>query len=309
MIRELHLIEPTSAPIFLMPQSIREDRPSPPSRQDAASWALEILQRLQRTLELEDMLHQFAGHAGRLVPFDGLVYRNDEAAIQFRCGRQTRHCAAYRLDLEDESLGELSFHRARRFDETELAGLEQVLALLMYPLRNALRYHQALHSARRDGLTGLFNRTAMEELIQREIRMAQRRGDPLSMLVVDVDHFKLINDRYGHHVGDRTLRRLAELIQGCVRETDLAFRYGGEEFVVILANTGLAGARQVAERIRVGVEAQRHDLGEGADPLQVTVSIGISQLEAGDNLLSLFVRADRALYAAKEGGRNRVHGR
>ncbi|TBN49482.1 sensor domain-containing diguanylate cyclase [Pseudomonas sp. BGI-2] len=157
-----------------------------------------------------------------------------------------------------------------------------------------------------DALTGLANRRTLDQALRHEWFRAQRSGQPLSLLMIDADHFKAFNDRHGHQAGDEALRSLANVITAHVRRpADLAARYGGEEFSVILAETDSAGARQIAEYIRKAVEEL--PLVEGAD-LPMTVSIGISTWTTATDisLESLLFAADKALYQAKEGGRNRV---
>lgn len=284
-----------------------EPRPAPrlPAEVQTASKALEILQRLQTTLETEGVLALFAAGVEEMVSLDGMSFHHEEAAIDFRSGRQSRHSAAYQLNVDQESLGGITFYRGRKFRDAELEILEGLISVLIYPLRNALSYRQAVQSSRRDALTGLNNRVSMDEHIQREIQIAQRHGTPLTMLVVDADHFKSINDTHGHAVGDEILRQIARILQSAIRETDLAFRYGGEEFVVLLNNTDVEGAMIVAERIRLAVNGATYRPG-GGTPLTPSVSIGVSRLAEGDTGLSLFDRADRAVYDAKCEGRNRI---
>ncbi|KAB0499509.1 sensor domain-containing diguanylate cyclase [Pseudomonas moorei] len=157
-----------------------------------------------------------------------------------------------------------------------------------------------------DALTGVANRRTLDQTLRHEWFRAQRSGKPMSVLMIDADHFKSFNDRHGHLGGDEALRSLAAVISANVhRPTDLVARYGGEEFSVILAETDNEGARQIAERIRAQVE-QLPLVGDDDAPM--TVSIGISTwTTASDNSLELLLfAADKALYQAKEGGRNRV---
>lgn len=161
--------------------------------------------------------------------------------------------------------------------------------------------------ARIDELTGIANRRQFEEALAREWRRAQRTREPLSLLLIDVDHFKALNDADGHPAGDRILRQVAVALSACVtRSTDLVARYGGEEFAVLLPSIGQAGARTLAERMRETVEALA--LASPAPPGCVTVSIGVAGMEdpEHDAGSALIARADRALYAAKAAGRNRV---
>jgi diguanylate cyclase (GGDEF)-like protein len=158
-------------------------------------------------------------------------------------------------------------------------------------------------AANTDPLTGLFNRRSMDQQLN---ALLLRQGNPaLSVLMLDIDHFKRINDTYGHPNGDKVIREVAETLRRCLRAEDTAFRYGGEEFMVLLPNTPLEGAINVAESIRGRVEAMHMSLHEDA-AMQCTVSLGVASRVAQDDRESLCRRADRALYQAKNQGRNRV---
>ena len=158
-----------------------------------------------------------------------------------------------------------------------------------------------------DELTGLANRRRLMAEIGREVTRSLRNEHPFAILMLDVDRFKSFNDSYGHQAGDFVLKRLAITLRKCVRDVDTVARYGGEEFMVILPETAMAEAKQVAERIRATTEADRYSPAEGVDELNVTVSIGLALFPAhGDSLEALIAAADDALYRSKEGGRNRV---
>lgn len=151
-----------------------------------------------------------------------------------------------------------------------------------------------------DALTGLNNRRAFDHSLQLEMAIVERRGTPLSLLMLDVDHFKRINDNFGHEAGDKLLVAIAQMLNGCARVIDVVARVGGEEFAVILPNTPADGAREVAERMRTAV-AHANWLAQPA-----TISIGVATLQPEEAAASLCARADTALYAAKAAGRNRV---
>jgi diguanylate cyclase (GGDEF)-like protein len=155
--------------------------------------------------------------------------------------------------------------------------------------------------ARTDELTDLPNRRALDEEIARALAAARRSGRPFGIVMVDVDRFKFINDTHGHAVGDATLTAFARRLAGALREPDRAYRYGGEEFCVLLADTDLAGARTLAERAREHIELPF----EGT-MRALSASFGVTAWQADDTGDTLFRRADRALYAAKANGRNRV---
>jgi diguanylate cyclase (GGDEF)-like protein len=161
--------------------------------------------------------------------------------------------------------------------------------------------------SRRESLTGCFNRRAFHELFPREVERARRLGQGVSLVFLDIDHFKAINDRYGHETGDRVLQQLAVRVQALVRETDLLFRWGGEEFVILLAHTAAHDAPALAERVRSAVADRPFLEREYARSIAVTVSVGT----AGSTSYpvdpdALLARADAACYRAKELGRNRV---
>jgi diguanylate cyclase (GGDEF)-like protein len=159
-------------------------------------------------------------------------------------------------------------------------------------------------AALRDPLTGLYNRRHFDERLGAELSAARRHGTPLTLMVVDVDHFKNINDTHGHLAGDAVLRQVAEVLQAAMRKEDVVARFGGEEFVVIARSTDLAGASRFAERIRRQIE-ERVCSFERLE-LQVTASIGIAELGAEGGAQDLLDAADRALYQAKASGRNTI---
>ena len=168
-----------------------------------------------------------------------------------------------------------------------------------------------------DSLTGLKNRRFFDERLHEEFRRAQRYGDYLSLIMIDLDHFKQVNDRFGHPAGDVVLREAAALIRASIRDPDICARYGGEEFAVILPKTHMSGALAVAERIWRELGSKEYVLGAGAArrttrapprPVQITASIGIAfypskDITTGELLLRF---ADQALYQAKRAGRNTI---
>ncbi|WP_027329460.1 sensor domain-containing diguanylate cyclase [Marinimicrobium agarilyticum] len=156
--------------------------------------------------------------------------------------------------------------------------------------------------ANTDALTGTLNRYRIEHLVQMSLANAERYGQPFSLLLFDLDHFKMINDTYGHEVGDRILKALVGALTEGLREGDQLGRWGGEEFLVLAPNTVLSDAGIFAERLRGMVLDAEFGLDE-----PVTISIGVTEWRAGDTLKNLLVRADRAMYQAKHSGRNRVH--
>ena len=181
------------------------------------------------------------------------------------------------------------------------------VCLTLFDVTDAsLLYEMLQETSNRDGLTGVYNRRYLDKSMETEFSRVSRYGGSLSFVIFDLDHFKKINDTYGHLVGDDVLRLTAEAVGPRLRVVDVLGRYGGEEFGVILPATDLAGAHVVAERIRENLEASAVPLG-GGQTVNFTVSIGVAEWTADqENVLELFRRADVALYQSKQAGRNRV---
>src|SRR3990172_4885479 len=187
----------------------------------------------------------------------------------------------------------------------------EVLLNLSFHAANVVRNLRSMEEARReavtDGLTGLYNHRECHKRLTEEVERAQRYGRPLSVLMMDVDHFKKINDRYGHPAGDRVLNQVAQRLTQRLRLVDIAARYGGEEFLVILPETSVGSAMLVAERILHGIASEPVVTPSGEEAF-VTASIGVASFpDDADTRDALVSVADRALYAAKHAGRNQAH--
>ncbi len=272
-----------------------------------AALRLELSNMLQSTLELPQILQIFLDEAKRNLSVSSLSYNYEKTSHTVDWGESEKHSCHYKLITNQNSLGEISFTRDKRFTENDLHMLELLIGSLICPIRNALLYQDAIESALRDPLTGTGNRLALENTLDREVALALRHKHPLSMLVVDIDKFKNINDTYGHASGDCVLKDVAKMLTQSSRDTDSAYRayrFGGEEFVLLLNNTSKDGSVIVAERIRESIEEMTTTCNESS--IQVTVSIGVSTLRTDDSASLLFDRADKALYNAKDNGRNQV---
>ncbi|MFW9077836.1 GGDEF domain-containing protein [Pseudomonas sp. P2757] len=260
--------------------------------------------QLQTSLEPQRILGLFFREIQRLVPLDALSYVHQGSDLRLELGTRGHHSLSYSLSHEGEHMGELVFRRNQRFSEQEQGNLESLLSSLLFPMRNALLYRAATQSALRDPLTGTGNRIAMEQTLQREIEMSRRHQQPLSLLMLDIDHFKRVNDSHGHSAGDDVLKAVAASIKGQLRNVDMVFRYGGEEFLILLSNTSRDAAAMVGERLRSAAQAQEYYANDQL--IELTVSLGCSTLLPGESADSLLRRADSALYVAKREGRNRL---
>ena len=286
--------------------------PAPGAREGAAfpggcGPRLALARALQTTLEVERLIAIFARHGARLVPHDGVEFTASATGPRVRIGERAPHRHVREVRLGGRRLGRVAFSRRHAFTARERRVVERLLEDLRHPLHNALRYHEALRAAARDPLTGLGNRSGLEAALARETALARRHGGALSVLMADLDRFKQVNDRFGHPAGDRVLRAVARCIAGCVRRSDLVFRYGGEEFCVVLGRTGPEGALRLARRVREAVGALR--LPAGAGTLRVGVSLGVASWSPGEDAAAVIGKADAALYRAKRAGGDTVRPR
>lgn len=202
----------------------------------------------------------------------------------------------------------LWFYDRGKLIQRDAAGRPELVSGIVFDITEQKRMEQMLEQQNRllmemsaiDYLTNVFNRRALVEKLDYEMRRAHRGSRRLSVVLLDIDHFKRVNDTYGHVTGDRVLQQVAQVIKRSVRNTDLVGRYGGEEFLVVLPDCPLSAAIRVAEKIRQGVQDTPFD-----DGLQVTISAGLAEY-ANETTEQLIMAADRCLYEAKARGRNRV---
>ena len=244
-----------------------------------------------------------------LTNYDGL-----RLCSQMRSLERTRHVPLLMIaDLEDRQrvlrgldLG-VNDYLVRPIDRNELlARVRTQLRRKRYA--DALRdnFQASIEAAIVDPLTGLNNRRYLESHLHSLLDLAAHRGRPVSMMVLDIDHFKKVNDTYGHDAGDEVLKEFAARVRRVIRTADLVCRMGGEEFVVVMPDTSLDVAAKVGERVRMAVQGAQFPINGGARAIPVTVSIGISDRGRDVGPEALFKRADKALYRSKNNGRNQV---
>lgn len=258
---------------------------------------------LQQTLEVTPLLQTFCQETARIVPCDSVTYRNQNSVLNYHTGEVRAHRCRYQLELENETLGEIECTRNKPFTIKETELIERLLSLLIYPLRNSLLYQKAVAEAHRDPLTQISNRAAFDEALSRETCSFKRHLTGFSLMVIDIDHFKQVNDTYGHISGDSVLKSVAQVIKNTIRRSDEVFRYGGEEFVVLLSNTDIDGARFIAERVRREIKKLTV---RSYEDINVTASIGVAATNKLQDVNDTLYHADKALYQAKEDGRDRV---
>jgi diguanylate cyclase (GGDEF)-like protein len=245
-----------------------------------------------------------------------IVGRSHEADLQIAHPSVSRqHCSIWReaggyrvRDLGSTNRTRVNEHpveSSELSDGDHITVGESILKFISHASVEA-RYHEEVYQlATLDALTELYNRRHFQELLEKELARAGRHARPLALAILDVDHFKRINDEHGHIAGDGVLRQIATIVREHVRGEDIAARIGGEEFAVLLPEAGLPAAEAFAERLRAAIEAAA--FAPGGAPRRVTISIGIALLAPTRASRSELMRAaDAALYEAKESGRNRV---
>jgi len=265
----------------------------------------------------------FAESLERLAPQYGVLFQpwlgpfmGADHGLIFPGRSDVASCALLPLRRQEELIGCLNFGSARPDRFTRHHGvdfLRHLADLAAVCLENAVNRARLVRSGTRDVLTGLYNRRYLHDRLADELARARRDSRPLACVLVDVDHFKEVNDRWGHPAGDDVLRAVSRLVEDSCRDSDVAVRFGGEEFAVLLPGAGTAEAAMVAERIRLAVEANPVEIG-ACEQATLTVSAGVAGVRPDElghaDLKSLGERliaeADVQLYRAKSEGRNRV---
>ncbi len=218
-------------------------------------------------------------------------------------GRTPTHLLVVPLQRAGHLMGTMEFYLVdpRPIGEDEIELLSAVAATAATAIHHAQLYRAQEQTSLTDELTRLPNRRYLARRYTQEMQRARRHGQPMAFMMVDLDHFKVVNDTHGHLVGDAVLAELAKVLQRSLRESDVCARYGGEEFGCILHQTGREGAHALAERLRQAIEESAYPAG-----LRITASIGVAATDRPDQLPLLVDHADQALYEAKHGGRNQV---
>jgi len=264
---------------------------------------LRMSTQLQTTLDIDQLVSILYDEIKQAIDINGIHFRIDEPMIRCTLGGIKKHKITYRLTTGKQNFGEITFSKNRRFSEEELFALESLMDLFIYPLRNALQYQEALNHALTDPLTGVGNRMSLNQNLVREIDLSRRHDQDMCIMMIDIDNFKKINDNYGHGVGDNVLSAIVQDIQNTIRSSDALFRFGGEEFVVLLPQTCISSTQIIAERIRTVIAANISI--DGYDK-RVTACIGAASYEKDMTMDELLNKADQAMYIAKRSGKNRV---
>lgn len=249
---------------------------------------LAVLERLQTTLDLEQLLALMHEQVSHHLAVDGLEYHNESLGAPVMSGHKATHSCGYRLVNGATHLGELVFRRNRKFREKELALVETLIPLFLNPLRNAMRFRQAMERSFRDPVSGARNERSLWQILPREIALARRHNRPLSGLLIDIDDLGDTNRCLGHDAGDRVLEMVVELTGRLSRDTDTLFRVEDDTLLLLLQETGEDGARRLSERLMdacTGIEAE-HD----GRQLRPTISVACVTASGTDSADSFIAR-------------------
>ncbi|MEW6983448.1 diguanylate cyclase [Colwelliaceae bacterium 6471] len=255
---------------------------------------LALLEQLQITLDLEKLLNIFAMEASKYVDFSGLYYRNGSIRKAIRGSRQGKSERRFELKINNTFYGELIYSINSPISLTNFKILNELHSYLLCPIRNAISYYNAMQLAREDSLTGLGNRRYFDEQIKRAMHNANRQHSHMGLIVCDLNKFKAINDQYGHSVGDEVLKHFADALRASVRDSDSVFRFGGDEFAIIVENASDNSLDIIDHRIQKAVNNDAL-----LAKYQVSSSFGACFMNRTDNEHSFFERADQDLYRQK----------
>jgi diguanylate cyclase (GGDEF)-like protein len=292
------------AGLLLARRSLARDLSAALERAERESRRAHVLGDLAVSLDLEEVIARTLEAARLLQGVEAASLRvvNGAAEIEAADGPAAETAGiVVPLVAGDESIGQLAAYSRGGALEAVRPDLEELARRAAPVIENARRFREARQLADLDALTGLHNQRFFHETLAREVARARRYARSLGLIVLDIDDFKLVNDRIGHLAGDAVLAETAERIRDAVRTADIACRVGGDEFAVILPEAGLVEADQLYDRISSAVSTQ--PIGQGG---LIRLSAGVTELRPGDGAVSLFQRADEALYRAKGAGKATV---
>ena len=255
---------------------------------------LALLEQLQTTLDVKQLINIFAIEVAKYLDFSGLYFKHADISATARGSRQAKSERQFELKLNGQFFGIITYAVNMPISIANFKVLTELHDLLINPLNNAVQYHQAMQLAMQDSLTQLGNRRSFDEQIKRTMAQASRRHTRAGLILSDLNKFKAINDNYGHDIGDNVLIQFAEALRQSVRDTDSVFRFGGDEFAIIVADATEQSLAVIEQRIY-------HAISRDAllAKYNVTSSLGLAFMNRADNATSFFKRADNALYSQK----------
>lgn len=259
----------------------------------------ELVAELQTSLVIEDVLAIYAKFAKQLLNFSGLQFQSTLGTAQTSQSDTNSTPYIFDLAINKDHLGQLIYFSKFPLGQAIEKKLHTLHTALVYPLRNAMMYSRVLKLATKDALTGLNNRSQFNDFLLQKLENCRRYQRPFSLMLLDLDNFKQVNDNFGHKIGDDTLKEFSKVLCSSIRGTDSVFRFGGDEFALLIEDPEFTTNKVIAERIMCLVRKS---------PLmskyKVTTSIGFTLANSQDCEAEIFARADKGLYKAKASGRN-----
>lgn len=266
---------------------------------------LELSQELQSKLDIHSIINHFSQSIGRFIEHSGIQVSTVDSNIVAIAGSAAPRSEQVELILDGEQFGTVTLMTRHTLSGWAAIFFRYLARYLVYPIKNALLIQTLKAQSVTDPLTRAYNRTALDHDLQQDVAYTARYNKPLTVAMIDIDHFKRVNDQYGHTTGDQVLVEVANQIRAQIRKTDSLYRYGGEEFTLILRDTPLQSATRKVESILS--HCSRHRCPEIDPELQITLSAGVSAWAGhSDCGASMIERADEALYCSKEYGRDQV---
>lgn len=266
---------------------------SQPSEQQSQR-NLALLEQLQTTLDVKEMIDIFATEVAKYIDFSGIYFKHADVSATARGSRQAKAERQFELKINDQYFALLTYTLNMPISIQNYKILTELHQLLIKPLHNAVKYHQAMQLAMQDSLTKLGNRRSFDESIQRAMAQATRRHARVGLILSDLNKFKAINDTFGHAIGDNVLVQFSIALRKSVRNADTVFRFGGDEFAIIVVDASEQSLVAIEHRIY-------HAMAQDAllTKYNVTSSLGLTFMNKADSASSFFKRADKALYSQK----------
>ena len=272
-------------------------------RLDVQLRQLEFNALLHRKLDLELLFECLLTEGQSFVKFDGLQYLAADRGVNIMLGFTRQHRQRFELKLGDRSLGEVVLMRSRAFTPRDERDAERLVESLVYPLDNALEHHKAIITITTHSASGLRNQRALDEMLPREIRLVRRIEQPLSVILLSVDHLDAIAVDHGEEVGKNAWHSVATTLTAGLRQSDLIFLTDDDTFCILLNQTDIDGALVLAERLRQVVD---HCVSFDNVQFVLTASAGVTELSDSDDAESVLARARDALRIARQTGTNQV---
>ncbi|TWX67041.1 GGDEF domain-containing protein [Colwellia sp. C1TZA3] len=255
---------------------------------------LALLEQLQTTLDIKQLINIFAIEVAKYLDFAGIYFKHAEVSATARGSRQAKEARQFELKLNGQFFGIITYAVNMPISMGNNKILTELHQLLINPLNNAVQYHQAMQLAMQDSLTQLGNRRCFDEQIKRAMAQATRRDSRVGLIFCDLNKFKAINDSFGHAMGDNVLVHFAKALRKSVRDTDCVFRFGGDEFAIIVADATEPSLTVIEQRV---YHAMSQDI--LLAKYNVTSSLGLAFMKNSDNVTRFLLRADKALYSQK----------